>query len=280
MRLIIKIMLTLIPLFTHKIRISQVEGVRVKMGLFINQNDSHPSIYKNNDLPKEPNQEIVRRNSITELLHEQQKANSELKKSIEELKPRYKKLQKTMVNQSNHMKRQIHDLKRSYYHHEHFENEMIQSLHSLNEKNVNLQASIESESQFKNSILKQMDNLLESDQEMAARLERNETVILQLSLQVNEQMALQKETTAKQEDFQGDVLRRLDKQEALTEKISRQLNNLRSIIFERTNYLAGKLEDGYKLTSSYVYKLMNGSDQPLEFSLLNDTKHEKQKQID
>jgi len=247
------------------------------MGIFINHDDKHPTIYKNNVLPKEPNQEIVRCNPLTKLIQEQEKANQELKKSIEELKPRYNNLQKTIVKQCNNVKRQIHDLKSSYYHHEHFENEMIHSLRSLNEKNVTLQASIESENQIKASILEQMNSMLASDEEMASRLKQNEAAIQQLSLQVNEQITRNKETAAKQETFQVDVLKRLDKQEALTEKISRQLNHIRSIIFERTNYLAGKLEDGYKLTSSYVYKLMNGSDQPLEFTLLND---KKQKQID
>ncbi|WP_394239555.1 hypothetical protein [Niallia oryzisoli] len=250
------------------------------MGLFINHHDNHPSIYKNNDSPKEPNQEMVRCNSISVMLQEQQKVNRELRKSIEEMKPRYNKLQRTMMTQSNHIKKQIHDLKRSYYHHEDFEHEMIQSLQALNEKNGYLQESIDSGSQMNHSIREQMNSVLESDQEMAARLEKNEAAIQQLSLKVNEQLTLHKETTVKQEDFQRDVLKRLDKQEALTEKISRQLNHIRSIIFERTNYIASKLENGYKLTSSYVYKLMNGSEQPLEFTLLNDKKREKHKPID
>jgi hypothetical protein len=64
----------------------------------------------------------------------------------------------------------------------------------------------------------------------------------------------------------------LDKQEALTEKIYRQLNHIRSILFERTNYLAEKMDEGYKLTSSYVYNLMTGNDQPVSFTLLNRNK--------
>lgn len=79
-----------------------------------------------------------------------------------------------------------------------------------------------------------------------------------------------------QQDFQTDVLKRLDHQEALTEKIYRQLNHLRSIIFERTNYLATKVEEGYKITSSYIYKLMTGAEQPLTFLMLNSKKEENQ----
>ncbi|MDQ6597448.1 hypothetical protein E2K98_06635 [Bacillus salipaludis] len=75
-------------------------------------------------------------------------------------------------------------------------------------------------------------------------------------------------------DMLNQVLTRLDRQEALTEKILRQINHIRSILFERTNYLATKIEDGYKVTSTYVYKLMTGSEQPLTFLLRNDKKEE------
>lgn len=85
---------------------------------------------------------------------------------------------------------------------------------------------------------------------------------------------------ASQADFQTDVLTRLDNQEALTEKIYRQLNHIRSIIFERTNYLAAKVEEGYKITSSYIYKLMTGAEQPLTFFLLNQKKEENQQHKD
>jgi predicted nucleic acid-binding Zn ribbon protein len=85
------------------------------------------------------------------------------------------------------------------------------------------------------------------------------------------------EKISKQEEFQTGVLNRLDQQEALTEKIFRQLNHIRSILFERTNYLAEKIDEGYKITSSYVYKLMTGSDQPITFYLMNNKKEEKQR---
>ncbi|MFZ7944713.1 hypothetical protein [Neobacillus sp. 19] len=98
---------------------------------------------------------------------------------------------------------------------------------------------------------------------------------------MNEQLELQKiaaEKLEKQDDFQSGVLKRLDNQEALLDKLARQVNHIRSILFERTNYLAERIEDGYKVTSSYVYKLMTGSDQPLTFFLMNHKKEEPQKQ--
>jgi len=119
--------------------------------------------------------------------------------------------------------------------------------------------------------------------ELKSRLERYEDANHQLVLKMNEQLDLQKEVAekiAKHETFQGDVLQRLDNQEALMDKISRQINHIRSILFERTNYLAAKIDDGYKITSSYVYKLMTGSEHPLTFLLMNQKKEEIQKHTD
>ncbi|HWO95818.1 MAG TPA: hypothetical protein VNM45_05705 [Bacillus sp. (in: firmicutes)] len=201
------------------------------MGLFINDRD-HPDVFKNNEKIHAPSQRMIRHNSLTELIEEQQKANAALAKSIAELKPR----------------------------------------------NERLEAVLKKESLLKKAIMDQIHHLNGFNQEIVSRLEKNEGANEQLSLQLNKQLELQKEVADKlsnQEAIQEKMLKRLDHQEALTEKISRQLNHIRSILFERTNHLAVKLEEGYKLSSSYIYKLMTGSDQPLTFSLMN---HKKEKQ--
>lgn len=249
------------------------------MGLFIN-NNNHPDVYKNNESIHAPNQAFVRHNALMELLNEQQKANIILTQSIAELKMRYEQLEDSHTLQWDHVNHQLHDLNVSSRHRAEFESGMIQRLHALDEKTIHLQALLENESLLKTSIIEQINSVSDSNQEIASRLEKNEAANEQLSLQLNEQLELQKEiadTLSNQEVLQTGMLQRLDNQEALTEKISRQLNHIRSILFERTNYLAAKVEDGYKLTSAYVYKLMTGAEQPLTFSLMNTKKKEQQK---
>lgn len=131
--------------------------------------------------------------------------------------------------------------------------------------------------------INQWHNVADQLIDLKTRLERYEDANHQLVVQMNEQFELQKEVAekmTKQEAFQGGVLQRLDTQEALMDKISRQIQHIRSILFERTNYLATKIDDGYKITSSYVYKLMTGSDQPLTFFLMNPKKEENQEHTD
>ncbi len=62
---------------------------------------------------------------------------------------------------------------------------------------------------------------------------------------VKNQQNTQNEMTSKiemQDVYHQTVMERLEQQEANTYKISRQLENLRAVIFERINYLAEKIE--------------------------------------
>ncbi|MEH7085517.1 hypothetical protein V7139_22645 [Neobacillus drentensis] len=196
------------------------------MGLFIN-NNHHPEVYKNKQQLQTTNQMISRQDFLSELVQEQQKANTTLKKALSEIGLQTQIQEETHSTQWNNVGQQLNDLRK--------------------------------------------------------RMEHYEAANHQLVLQMNEQLELQKvvaEKMSKQEEFQGGVLQRLDNQEALMDKISRQINHIRSILFERTNYLAAKIDDGYKITSSYVFKLMTGTDQPLTFLLMNHKKEENQTHTD
>lgn len=193
------------------------------MGLYIN-NGKHPEVYKNKKKISEPNQRIVRRDYLTEVIDEQQQANVSLINAINEMKHRFLNQEVVQANNLDKIANQLNEISTSNQKHTEYEELII--------------------------------HLLKTQEELQ----------IQLAQKVN-----------KQEEFQTEVLTRLDKQEALTEKISRQLNHIRSILFERTNYLAEKIDEGYKITSSYVYNLMTGSDQPITFYLMNNKKGEKQK---
>lgn len=122
-------------------------------------------------------------------------------------------------------------------------------------------------------VVNQLNEISSNNQQ---HTEHEELIIHLLKTQEELQKQLS-EKISKQEEFQTGVLNRLDRQEALTEKIFRQINHIRSILFERTNYLAEKIDEGYKITSSYVYNLMTGTDQPITFYLMNNKKGDKQR---
>lgn len=212
------------------------------MGIFINRKE-HPDVFENNGKILAPNQNFIKKDYLSEYIDEQQRANVSLIHSINEMEQRFHKQEDIQSSHWTEITGQLHELQINSQSQKEFEKQMIQWFKALDEKNSQLQ-----------------------------------TANLELSLQITAQMELQKQLSEKflnQEEFQVSVLNRLDRQEALTEKISRQLNHIRSILFERTNYLAQKMNEGYKLTSSYVYNLMTGSDQPLTFYRLNKKEEKK-----
>lgn len=193
------------------------------MGLYIN-NGKHPKVYKNKRKISEPNQKLVRRDYLSEVIDEQHQANVSLLNAINEMKHQYLNQEVVQANNLDKISNQLNEISTSNQKHTEYEELII--------------------------------HLLKTQEELQKQLS---------------------EKISKQEEFQTGVLTRLDQQEALTEKIFRQLNHIRSILFERTNYLAEKIDEGYKITSSYVYNLMTGSDHPLTFYLMNNKKGEKKK---
>ncbi|MFZ0443984.1 MAG: hypothetical protein WAM95_04880 [Bacillus sp. (in: firmicutes)] len=256
------------------------------MGLYMNKSD-HPDVYKNKKNVSTSNQEYVRRNFLNDLLNEQQKTNHALSETINELKSQYKQYKKIQNTKWKSVNRKIHYLKKRNQQHTETDNKILQQLDTLDEKSTDLITLLAE------SILKQINHLTQSNKEISNRIEKTEADKEQLFMGLTEQRVFQKEVIDRlanheeiqkavieklshQEEFQTEVLRRLDSQEALTEKIFRQINHIRSILFERTNDLATKIEDGYKLTSTYVYKLMTGSDQPMTFTMITDKKKKEE----
>src|SRR4051812_25004595 len=248
------------------------------MGLFINKKE-HPNLFKNNRQLNDSNQVESRQDFLTELMREQQKANDTLNQALTELQLRYQQQTDASNSHWKQVDYQLNDLKHNSLRQYKFENEMVTNLHSLHEKNVQLEAIVEKETHERQSLTERISQINKTCDIIAERLEKSEETQQQFALQMQEQLEMQKEASeklTKQEEIHGGMLKRLDNQEALLDKLARQLNNFRSILFERTNYLAGKIDDGYKLTTSYVNKLMTGSEQPLTFFLKNAKKEENQ----
>ncbi|MFB7140191.1 hypothetical protein ACFCYN_11095 [Gottfriedia sp. NPDC056225] len=241
------------------------------MGLFINKNE-HPDVFKNNEKIQTANQGLVRHNYLAELMEEQQKNNMNLEKSISDLKPHYEQLEELQTNQWNHVINQINSLIVSNHEREKFDSAMIQRLQILDAN----------ESLEKQTLIDQMISLNKAYTDLTKRLEKSESDNQTLSLQLNQLIEKQNEVAhslLQQEEFQHGVLDRLDTQEALLERVSHQLNNIRSIIFERASYLTTKIEDSYKLTSDYIYKLIKGSEKNKTYTTsVNNKKEEKEKQ--
>lgn len=158
-----------------------------------------------------------------------------------------------------------------------FKNDPVSDLLKEQQK---LRETVEKEGNFSQMIMDHILAQYDTSEEIKNRLKKNDSDYQALLLLLNNQIEHQKELSKKislQEGFQNKVLNRLDKHEALTEKLSLQFTNLRSILFERTNFLAEKIEECYKLTSSFIHKALSDSHQPVSFYLRNRKKEDKNK---
>lgn len=235
------------------------------MGLFINTN-KHPDVYKNHGQIVEPNQKSFKQNHVADLLEAQEKTNETLHQSFSELKDLFEKQATKQTNQWKFFQHGISEQKKLNFHHEKIETQVLEWLRKLDEKSVVLQSTLENEVLANKDLINYMNQLSQSNQEVVQQLDKVGLRNEQLEQKVDEQLILQKQIAQHmntQENTQSEVLNRLDNQEALTEKILRQIDHFRSVLFERTNYLAEKIDTGYNYTASYLAKLFTGSDQSI-----------------
>ncbi|WP_017381646.1 hypothetical protein [Paenisporosarcina sp. TG-14] len=248
------------------------------MGLYINTG-KHPDILKNNGHIVDQNQSFFKRDHLSELLMEQQKTNETLNQSFSELKDLFEKQESKQTSHWKYIQKGISEQKKVNFQHRKVDNHVLEWLKELDAKDSNLQVTLENDLLLKQELMNTMETLSHSNLEVVTELDKVGLANEVLDLKVNEQLDLQKQITqqiSKQEDTQKVLLSRLDNQEALTEKILRQIDHFRAILFERTSYLAEKIDTGYNYTTSYFSKLMTG-DQSLTHFLLNKKQKENNK---
>lgn len=232
------------------------------MGLFINS-EKHPDVYKNNGQINDSNQGFFRKNQMSDMIDEQQKTNETLQQSLNELKSSYYKQTNRQNNRWKYLQYGISEQRKLNYQHEKVDNQVLSWLEKLDEKNSTLQVTLKDEVIFKQEMKNYMDTLNHSNSEVVNKLDKYGLANEQLELKVDEQLDMQNQLSqqiSKQADTQLEVLNRLENQEALTEKIIRQVDYFRATLFERTNYLSEKIDTGYNYAISYISKLMTSND--------------------
>jgi len=193
------------------------------MALFIN-NDKHPDVFKSQLDIKEPNQSVYKQDYLSEMIEEQKEANDLLRKSFRELEKEYQKQTELQSRRMTSIKANLKKLDNRSAEQKEVETEVVNSLEKYKGKNEEL--------------ISKMGQQMELQKMM-------ETQVL------------------KHQNNQEEVISRLENQEALSEKMGRQIDSLRSALYERTHFLAEKIEESYKSTTSYINKIISGSELPI-----------------
>ncbi|WP_186575854.1 hypothetical protein [Aquibacillus kalidii] len=242
------------------------------MGLFVNKYD-HPDVFKNECTIKEPNQGIYKKNYLTDLVEEQQKMNEELNK----LKKSYNQQTSNQSYQWNNLLAELEDLRERNDAQVKFEQDALEWFSKLAKESKMMQNEQGQEKEVTQHLVEEVNKIADMNHEIVQYMQSQEAKNQHLTSEINEILGLQEQVVSKistQADDQTTIQHRLDNQEALMEKLSRQVTDFRSILYERTNHLAEKIENSLNLTSSYLYKVLSRSDKPLTF-FYEETKNEK-----
>ncbi|MFD1362845.1 hypothetical protein [Lentibacillus salinarum] len=235
------------------------------MGLFINHNE-HPGVFKNNETILEPHQGYYHKDNFADMIHEQKEINQTLSNAFRELKTLYHREQHNNASKWKRIGDQLQALREREREQASFEREAMEWLATLDQNNQQLQHIIEHDDTMKKDVAERVEKLSSASELIVKRLgayeAANQDIIRQINALADMNQSITNQLTER-DQWQDDMIARLENQEALMEKVHRQISEFRAILFERSSYLAEKIEDSYNLTSSYVYKLVSGSDKPM-----------------
>jgi len=231
------------------------------MGLYINHNN-HEGIFENKERLSAPNQGFFIRNHVEEMIQAQQKVNATMGKAMDNLnlyqKQQEGKQQAYFIDMQHHLQ----ELLKMNSRQEQVEGHVMKQLLDLEERNEKL-SNILIDSGYREK--EKIEQMYVSQQELLGQLQGYESEVQRLIGKIDEQRELHQqlaEKVNKQEGSQAKVLDRLENQEALTEKLLRQFDHFRSALFERTTFLAEKIEDSTKITTAYMTKLLSRKEEP------------------
>ncbi|MEN2767086.1 hypothetical protein [Ornithinibacillus xuwenensis] len=244
------------------------------MGIFMNTS-GHPNLFKNNELIEEPNQSYFKSDFLKEWLQVQQEANDSFHKAFKDMRISLQKQKYMDDSRWREVADEIEGIKKTGDKHAEFEKQARDWLMMLEDNSKELHRVVEKNSMVNQDMLDEINRIHKSNEEIVSQLEKYEHANHHFTSKMDELVTLQQSMSAQidvQNDKQDKVIHNIENQEALLEKSYRQLSNLRSILFERTSFVAEKIEESYKLTSTFLFKLISGNDKPL--TLMMDQKKE------
>lgn len=242
----------------------------------------HPDVYKNERKMNEPNQNDFKSNAMEEWMAEQKKIHDLIHQNLNSLDKSVRQQKNTQIQHWKTISNNFADLTEHNKRHLKFENVVMESLTKLHSKNKDLQRMVSNERLVDQKLIEKIEQINQSNLEITGQLKKSDTVNEDFSVKITEQIDQQKQLAqqiSKQETIQNVVLSRLDTQEGLTEKILRQMDNFRSVLYERTHFLAEKIENIYNRTSVHRIKSKTGIRQALIESKLGEKPEEKKKVI-
>ncbi|MHC0035613.1 hypothetical protein [Pseudoneobacillus sp. C159] len=211
------------------------------------------------------NQQSYRLNYLSEYLSEQMKQNQSITENLNKITSSMNETQKDQVIKMNEIisGQQQQTLQSNQFinkilSQEKINEEIITSLNQLKGNHIEMGKSLQTEQQINQAILDQLNFQDQQFRETNKRLENYVTLATKLSEQLLIQEQILKGMGQKldvQDVYHTTVMNKLEKQEALNEKIIRQIDHLKSIVYERATLILEKVEQSFQSTSEYFQEI-------------------------
>ena len=243
-------------------------------------------MYCNTQPIQEPNQVEFRRDYLSELMEQQIVESQRLQQSFMNMQLSQNDWNLNQAVQYRNLDRRIYELTELQEYQEAMEHQVIDWLEKIEDQNNIIQKTINYDRHFHNDLLQQVNTISQSQKEMVSHIlsvedeqkqvvkiladytSMNEAFFSRLEqvLSANEKIEgyMEEQSTLNHqmvdqmtsiEVAQKDVLSRVDNHEGLMEKILRQVDHLRSILFERTNFIEEKVEKVLQNSAAYFHKI-------------------------
>ncbi|MFC5602248.1 hypothetical protein [Sporosarcina koreensis] len=232
------------------------------MGLFFNKKN-HLDLFKGDNIA-EMNQAIYRTDSLSEALNEQKKSFDMMNEKYSEMEKQLTKQRRIQSDRWRTTGIRFDEILDHQSQHRQFEKEALETLERLDRKHKELQKMLENKRRMNDELVEQINILNQSNAEIAERLEKfdadQEKLLTKMDAQIEKQdqfsLSLEEQKTA-----QTEIAERIEQHEGLIEKMMRQMDFLKSVIFERSHFLAEKIDKSYQLTTTYISNLRGKSNQ-------------------
>ncbi|MDW0115944.1 hypothetical protein QTL97_03180 [Sporosarcina thermotolerans] len=226
------------------------------MGLFFNRKNEL-KIYEGNNIDNH-NQEVFRTDTVSTALEEQQKA-------FDKMNEKYGVLEKQLRNQKRIQSERwkttdyrFDEILENQSQHHHFEREAMETLERLDNQNKELQSALEKKRKKNEELVQQINQLSQSNSEIAEQLKKFDVDQEMLLRKMDEQLDRQQQfsiSLEEQKSTQEKIVDRIEQQEGLVDKLMRQMDFLKSVLFERTHFIAEKIDKSF----SYISERKAGS---------------------
>ncbi|RHW38281.1 hypothetical protein D1B33_05175 [Lysinibacillus yapensis] len=254
------------------------------MGIYVNK--ELPEVFCNIQKIEVPNQAEFRLDELSDLLKQQLLDNRKLAKSIIHLQQTQNDWN---LYQTAHLKRvdkRVDDLAESQQFQETLTHQIMSFLEKIEEQNSIMQQTINYDQRFQNDIYQKVIEISQTNDEVQGQLtsinqqeseitttltdysssldaltksvEQLVSTLAHIETQTIEQNTLNQQIAEKisgLEETQKDADHRADVQEGMIEKVRLQVDHLRSILFERSNFLEEKIEKVLQSLAEYFNKL-------------------------